>query len=131
MKDYVADTHSLLWFLSAPRKLGAQASRAFGAMGTGSTIHVSVASLWEVALLHEKGRIHLPAGFSAWREGLSAVDGLRVEPLLVEDVEEARGLGGISDPFDRLIAGTAVRIGAWLISRDEQIRRVRRVRTVW
>jgi PIN domain nuclease of toxin-antitoxin system len=131
MRNYVADTHALLWALSAPEKLGRQASRAFAARGSGSTIHISVVSLWEVALLHERGRVGLPAGFSAWREAISGLEGLRVEPLLVEDVEEARGLGGLVDPFDRLITGVAVRLGAWLISRDERLRRSRWVRTVW
>jgi PIN domain nuclease of toxin-antitoxin system len=131
MKHYVADTHALLWFLSLRSKLGREAARAFDALGTTSTIHVSTVTLWEVSQLYEKGRVRLPAGFAAWRERLGLVEGLRIEPLLVEDVEEAHGLGALPDPFDRLIGGTAVRLGAWLITKDHAMRRVRRLRTVW
>lgn len=131
MKHYVADTHALVWFLSTPDKLGPQATRIFELLGSGSVVHVSVITLWEVALLHEQGHLRLPSGFSAWRARLSVLEGIRVEPLLVEDIEEARGIGAVADPFDRLLAGTALRLSAPLISKDRLLKRLRGLRTVW
>ena len=92
---------------------------------------MSVVSLWEIALLHDAGHIRLPAGFSAWCDGLAAVSGLRIEPLVRGDVEEARSLGSLPDPHDRLIGGTALRVGAALLTMDRRLRGERRLRTVW
>ena len=131
MKHYLADTHAVLWFFAEPSRLGPQAKRVFDALGVRSTIHVSTVSLWEVAALSERGYVRLPLGFSAWRAQLAATDGFRLEALLPEDIDEARALGPIADPFDRLLAGTALRLTASLITKDERLRRARQVRTLW
>ena len=131
MKRYLADTHALLWFLSAPQKLGRKAERVFATLGESSEIGVSTVSLWEIAVLHDEGRVRLSAGFSAWHEALARLPGVRIEPLFGEDVEEARSLRSLVDPFDRLIAGTALRLGVPLISRDRRIGKERRLRLIW
>ena len=56
---------------------------------------------------------------------------LPVERLGWEDVREARALTALIDPFDRLIAGTAVRLEVPLLTNDERMRRSGLVRTVW
>jgi PIN domain nuclease of toxin-antitoxin system len=131
MKRYLADTHALLWFLSAPEKLGRKADRVFSSLGSGSEISISTVTLWEVAVLHDEGHVRLSAGFSAWHEALANLRGVRIEPLFGEDVEEARSLRSLVDPFDRMIAGTALRLGVPLISRDRRMAKERRLRLVW
>lgn len=133
MKRYLADTHAVLWFAGGQlRRLGSRARRAFAeADARRSEILVSVVSLWEIAMLHDEGSIRLPAGFSAWCDALSALAGLRIEPLTRGDVEEARSLAGLPDPHDRLIGGTALRLGAALLTADRRMRGERRLRTVW
>lgn len=133
MKRYLADTHAILWFGSNQwRRLGPAARRAFsGAQAGACEIAVSVVTLWEVAMLHDEGSIHLPAGFSAWCDALEATRGMRVEPLLRADIEEARSLASLRDPHDRLIAGTALRIGVPLLTADARMRAEVRLRTVW
>jgi PIN domain nuclease of toxin-antitoxin system len=37
----------------------------------------------------------------------------------------------VSDPFDRLIAGTSLRLGIPLLTRDEVLRQISAVRTIW
>jgi PIN domain nuclease of toxin-antitoxin system len=54
-----------------------------------------------------------------------------MEPLLPEDVDEARALAGLRDPFDRIIAGTTIRLGLPLLTRDEVMTQSTRVRTWW
>jgi PIN domain nuclease of toxin-antitoxin system len=56
---------------------------------------------------------------------------LPIEPLVWDDVREARGLAVLVDPFDRLIAGTPIRLDASLITGDERIRASGLVRTIW
>ena len=56
--------------------------------------------------------------------------GFQIQPLLWEDVNEARGLP-FDDPFDCLIAGTALRIGVPLITKDTVISESGLLETVW
>jgi PIN domain nuclease of toxin-antitoxin system len=133
LKRYLADTHAILWFSGGEaRRLGRRARRVFDGLGDGRcAVLVSVVSVWEIALLHDDGAIRLPAGFSAWCDALASVEGMRIESLVVEDVEQARTLRGLVDPHDRLIAGTALRLNVELITADRRIRGDRRVRTLW
>jgi PIN domain nuclease of toxin-antitoxin system len=132
VRRYVADTHVLLWALSGSlQRLGRGARRAVSGVDTGvSELVVSVVSLWEVALLHDEGKLRLAQGFSAWCDALEAAPGLHVEPLLRADVEQARSLRGLRDPHDRLIAGTAVRLGVPLLTADSRVA-ASGVRVVW
>jgi PIN domain nuclease of toxin-antitoxin system len=132
MPRHLADTHATLWFAADPRRLGPKARRLFaGLNGTTHEMLVSVVSLWEVAMLCDDGAIRLPAGFSAWCDALEEQVGVRVIPLLREDVEAARAFRDLKDPHDRLIAGTAARLGVPLVTRDQRMTAHRRVRTVW
>jgi PIN domain nuclease of toxin-antitoxin system len=130
-KHYLADTHALIWFLAARSELGRKAARVFDAVGATVEVHVSTVSLWEIAFLHDVGRLRLAEGFSAWCDALEGYSGLKIEPLLRGDVEEARTLRPLKDPFDRLIAGTALRLGVPLLSRDARMSSVRRLKVVW
>ena len=133
MKRYVADTHAVLWFAAGElARLGRRARHALGNATSGrGEVLISVVSLWEIALLHDEGTIRLPAGFSAWCDALAAAVGIRIEPLTRGDVEAARSLRGLPDPHDRLIAGTAMRLGVPLLTADRRIRSDRGVQTVW
>jgi PIN domain nuclease of toxin-antitoxin system len=133
VKLYVADTHAVVWFITGKRpKLGVRARRIFETTRTGAaTIAVSVISLWEIAALCESDALRLPAGFSAWCDALEGTPGFRVEPLLRADIEEARALPSLRDPQDRLITGTALRLGVPLLTADERITASKRVPVIW
>ena len=85
--------------------------------------------LMEVVLLEHIGRVR--GSYAAFREQLALRRGFKVEPLTVEDVDEARALAMLRDPFDRMIAGTAVRLGLPLLTRDETLGDVPGVKTLW
>ena len=91
---------------------------------------VSVVSLWEVALLHDQGKLRPAQGFSAWCDALEARPGLHVEPLLRADVEQARALRNLPDPHDRLIAGMALRLAVPLLTIDSRVT-ASGIRVVW
>jgi PIN domain nuclease of toxin-antitoxin system len=133
MKGYVADTHVVLWFAAGERqRLGRKVRQIIDDLSRGwSIISVSVVSLWEIAMLHDEGRIRLRAGFTAWCDALEGLRGVFVEPLTRGDLEEARSLRHLLDPHDRLIAGTSLRLGFPLLSADERIADHQRVTTIW
>ena len=130
---YVTDTHALVFFASGSLgHLSPRSRRAFRrAEEERDRVHVPAVCFFEIALLLERGRIESPLAFEEWHTLLAAHPGLPIEPLTWEDIREARGLAGLVDPFDRLIAGTALRLGAPLITSDERIRQSRLVRTMW
>ena len=130
---YVADTHALLFFATGElRRMSPRCRTIFRrAEDERDRVHVPAVCFFEIALLLEHGRIRSRLGFDAWHDLVAAHPGLPIERLGWDDVREARGLGSLVDPFDRLIAGTAVRLEVPLLTNDERIRRSGLVRTVW
>ncbi len=94
-------------------------------------MHVPIVVFFEIALLMERGRLGGRLSFEDWHSLVTQHAGLPVEHLVWDDIREARGLAALVDPFDRLIAATAVRLDLPLITSDERIRRSGLVRTVW
>jgi len=129
---YVLDTHALLRFLEDRGSLGRDARRILDRMAiAGVDARLSAISLWEVALLLERGRIKLAAGWSAWSSAVRRIPGLTIEALTPDDIEQARAFPTLIDPADRLIVGTALRLGATLVTSDERIRRSGAVPVTW
>jgi PIN domain nuclease of toxin-antitoxin system len=130
---YVTDTHALLFYVTgALRRMSPRCVRIFRrAEEQRDRVHVPVTCFFEMALLFERGRIKSRPGLDECHALVAAFPGLPIEPLGWEDVREARGLATLVDPFDRLIAATALRLEVPLLTNDERIRRSGLVRTVW
>ena len=129
--NLVADTHALVWYLSGQRRrLSRRARHAFAqAEAARWTVRVPTVALMEIVLLERRGRIRL--AYAELREQLSIRPGLPIEPLTADDIDEARTLAPLPDPFDCLIAGTARRLNLPLITNDEAITRTGLVSTHW
>ena len=63
-------------------------------------------------MLLERGRVKSSLSFADWHDRVAQFPALPIEPLVWDDIREARGLEVLGDPFDRLIAGTAIRLDA-------------------
>jgi PIN domain nuclease of toxin-antitoxin system len=130
---YVSDTHPLIFYLTGQNKrLGRAAARIFRRLERGlDEVRLSSASLFEISILMERGRLKAPLGWDAWLTVVRTTPGLGVEPVSIEDVSCARELPALIDPFDRLIAGTAVRLAVRLITFDQRISDSGAVEVVW
>ena len=119
--NLVADTHVLVWYHSGQlRRLSRRARHAFAeAEPARWSLRVPTVVLMEMVLFEERGRIRL--SYRELREQLSIRPGIPIEPLTPEDVDEARALAALRDPFDRLIVGTARRLGLALLTNDPAI----------
>ena len=129
---YVTDTHALIWY-TQPKKsrLGKHATSLFEqAEEERILIYVPSVVLWELADQLRLGTLRLRQRFDHWCCALGSKQGFQIQPLLWEDVNEARGLP-FDDPFDCLIAGTALRMGVPLITKDTVISESGLVETVW
>jgi len=129
----VLDTAPLVFALGNQPDLVGRGARRFlqRAATRGSKIAVSAVSLFEVAQLEERGRLWLGLPFDHWCQLVEDTPPLLLVPLERSHVSEARALPTLREPFDRLIAGTAIALGVPLISSDERIARSGRLRVVW
>ena len=128
--NLVTDTHALVWYLTGEvRHLSRRAHRAFRDAEAGRVVvHIPVVVLMEVVLLERRGRVEV--AYRELREQLSVHAGMPLEPLLPEDIDEARAVT-LRDPFDCLIVATARRLGLALITCDEVITETKVVRSYW
>jgi PIN domain nuclease of toxin-antitoxin system len=113
------DTHALIWVIQGDRdQLGPAARRAIEECD----LVVSPAVVLELELLHEIGRLRIPALTVV---GTLATDiGLRVCELPFKTVVEcALKENWGRDPFDRLIVANAKAAEAPLVTKDARIRR--------
>lgn len=124
----VLDTHTLLWWVGSPERLGKGASAA---MNGADTIGVPAIVFWEIALLARLERISLDRPIMDWVEAVLSIPRLAALPLIPSIAVRADGLDMHSDPADRFIVATALEYGAKLATKDKLLRRLRSVETVW
>ncbi len=111
------DTHVYVWAVSAPGRLSAAAREAI--LRTETTLLVSAASAWEMAIKHRAGR--WPEAEPLIRQHAEVVArlGAHALPITAEHAIRAGGLPwSHTDPFDRVLAAQALVLGATLVSRD-------------
>ena len=114
------DTHVLLWLLLDDSRLGRQTRQIIYTAWSESDVAVSAITFWEVAMLHEKGRIALLSDIGSWRMSLLeagitefAVDGwVGIRAAALENFH--------ADPADRVIVATALE-GHRLVTADRRI----------
>ena len=80
-------------------------------------VHAPIVCFFELAMLLERGRVKSSLLFADWHDRVAQFPALPIEPLVWEDVREARGLAVLVDPFDRLIAGTPRGCGGYRLNR--------------
>ncbi len=121
---YLLDTHIVIWWLTDDRKLAkGHAKLLERSERSGSTVGVSVISLWEIAKLVERGRIELTQSVDDCLEQLETSAFVTVLPLSARVAIESTRLGTRfhADPIDQLIAATARCHGLALLTVDERI----------
>ncbi len=108
------DTHVLLWVVSQSRRLSPQGRQLIG--DPNNELLFSVASIWEVAIKHGRGRTDFQVDPRLLRRG-----------LLDNGYRETRGNRAVAigdlpplhkDPFDRILVAQSVVEGITLLTSD-------------
>jgi PIN domain nuclease of toxin-antitoxin system len=111
------DTHVLLWALGEPKRLGARARARL--VDPSTTIAVSVATAWEIAIKAGLGKLRLPGSVEAWL--LPAVEELGGEWIAVTAAHAATVEvlpPHHRDPFDRMLVAQALSDGWTIMTAD-------------
>jgi PIN domain nuclease of toxin-antitoxin system len=126
------DTHAVLWLLAKPEKLSPRAYRAIEqARQDHEGLGIAAVTLYELAQGVVRNRMQVHAEL---REVLGQIEELvAILPLTTAIAARAARLpdGFPRDPFDRMIAATAIVHGAHLVTADGPIRRSGAVATIW
>jgi PIN domain nuclease of toxin-antitoxin system len=133
MPGVVADTHTIVCYLSRDSRLSSTAHAALTAATTGGDIiHIPSICLVELTYLAEKGRLP-SAAREALVEALDDPSGPCTLVPLDRPVAEALQLvqrTEVPDLPDRIVAATALALRVPLISRDRKIR-ASQIQTIW
>jgi PIN domain nuclease of toxin-antitoxin system len=127
------DTHCWLWAqLGIIQRLSPSALSAIRDAESVGGLRVSVISVWELAMLEQRGRVALPMNIRTWVDQALKQPGISVAPLTPEIVIESVHLPGElhGDPADRILVATARVLGAKLLTKDAQLIRYSRQRYV-
>jgi PIN domain nuclease of toxin-antitoxin system len=118
------DTHILLWWLKQDSRLPQSYLEVLMSADTESPLWLSEISLWEIATLHNLGRIELRLPLREWLEKATAPPLVRrvgISPAIAAEVA-ALPESFHRDPADRIIVATTRILGATLLTQDRAIR---------
>ncbi|HRF87028.1 MAG TPA: type II toxin-antitoxin system VapC family toxin [Pseudomonadales bacterium] len=128
----LCDTHVLIWSVLAPEKLSRKAVARLDVARAAGELACADISLWEMAMLLERGRVQSPLPTEDFVAKLCKALLLRIFPITPKIAAAAQsGSFSHGDPADRLIAATALAHNIELITADSELRRLRLVRTLW
>jgi PIN domain nuclease of toxin-antitoxin system len=103
------DTHAWIWWVEQDARLGAKAIAALDALPADRRPFLCDISLWEVATLVERERLHLDVSLSEWLEAAAHPRSVRLLPLSPKIAAEVARLPDSfhRDPADRIIVATS------------------------
>jgi PIN domain nuclease of toxin-antitoxin system len=110
------DTHTFLWAIAEEGKLSRRAQQIY----TGSNdLWLSVASLWEVLIKVQAGKLPLPEPSGPYLVKKLAQNRIEVLPVTLEHVLRVESLPPHHrDPFDRLLIAQSIEEGWPIITAD-------------
>ncbi|HEX5227986.1 MAG TPA: type II toxin-antitoxin system VapC family toxin [Bryobacteraceae bacterium] len=118
------DTHCWIWAqLGITQRLSRAAMLAIREAESQGALLISVISIWELAMLEQRGRVALPRNIRSWIEEALRQPGVSVAPLTPEIAIESVHLPGSlhGDTADRMLVATARVLGATLLTKDDRL----------
>ncbi len=113
---YLLDTHTLVWFLRTPDGLP-KGVRAL-IEDAGSTLAISLATPWEMAIKTSIGRLDAQDILDDFDSILARGRFNLAMPTVDQAIRSGRLPWYHRDPFDRLLAAQSLELGWTLLSKD-------------
>lgn len=128
MEIFVADAHTLAWFIAQSPRLSKSAVEALR-KAERAEVEVLVPTIVLAELLYISERKKVPVSLAEILKRIGSGGSFRVVPFDFSVFEKMRRLPKTLEIHDRIIVATAEAYAAKVISKDEQIKKV--VATVW
>ncbi|MCC6611813.1 MAG: type II toxin-antitoxin system VapC family toxin [Burkholderiales bacterium] len=129
----VLDTHVVVWWVSGSGRLSARAKRAIDRGARQRAVAASAITVLEIATAVRRGRLALGVPLDPWLADLYALPELQFVPVSAAIAQLAGGFDDSmpSDPADRIIAATALTLGADIVTADGRLHDCPHVSTLW
>jgi PIN domain nuclease of toxin-antitoxin system len=127
----ICDTCALLFDALSPERIPARARRLLDEATAAGDVACADISLWEVAMLVQKGRVQIPVSLDTFLPKLLALRDTQVLPITPAIATRSVQLEMHGDPADRLIVATALEKGVPLITADRAVRDLPGLEVVW
>ncbi|MFN2447387.1 MAG: type II toxin-antitoxin system VapC family toxin [Vicinamibacterales bacterium] len=126
------DTHAWIWWIEGDRRLPRRVRDTLDQLAPNERPYLSAISLWEVAMLVERGRVVFSVSLPEWLGAAAHSRSVRIVPISMDIAAHTAILPATfhRDPADRLIVATSRVLGLPLLTRDARILRSRLV-TRW
>ncbi|HFD40922.1 MAG TPA: type II toxin-antitoxin system VapC family toxin [Anaerolineae bacterium] len=119
---FLLDTHTFIWWDSEPDRLPPRVLAL--CQDWTNTVLLSVASVWEMQIKHQLGKLKLNLPLAELVESQRQTNNIQVLPVTLEHVLALQSLPTYhKDPFDRLLIAQANVEGAILLSSDSTMTR--------
>jgi PIN domain nuclease of toxin-antitoxin system len=124
----ILDTHIFIWLIEESVKRIPKS--ILSAIENEPVLGIPAISLWEVAMLENKGRIVLSMPLLPWLQEALTAPKMKLLPISPEVAARSASLLMHGDPADRLIAATAIEHDCFLATLDDSLRLVPLLKTI-
>ena len=127
------DTCAIVWDALEPTKLSDAALAAINKADEHNALIIADISLWEIAMLINKGRIQIETTAANFINLYLQSRNIVVQSISPEIAELSVNLGAEinSDPADRIIAATSIIHNAQLVTADQNLRNSNLLDSLW
>lgn len=120
MANYLLDTHIFIWVTCNASKLPKSIAEIL--RNDNHTIYLSVASIWEIQIKHQLGKLPLTKPFNEIVDDVIQNQLYQLLPITERHILNLQQLPFIhKDPFDRLLVSQAMIENLSLLTVDEHI----------
>lgn len=126
------DTHAWVWWVDRDRRLDETTTAALDDLPADQRPYLCDISLWEVAMLVERGRLAFTVPLFDWLDAAAHLRSVRLLPITPAIASEVAALPDMfhRDPADRVIVATCRSMQLRLVTSDRVITRSKLV-TRW
>jgi PIN domain nuclease of toxin-antitoxin system len=117
--NVLLDTHTLLWLVSTPSDVEASTLAIIADPNT--SVWVTAASAWEIAIKTRLGRLDGEALLSAWTDVIADMSTIELPIESSDAILAGRLPWDHKDPFDRVIVAQALRRNLVIATRDAKL----------